>query len=154
MRTKSFLPCALGATFVFALGAAGVAAAESNRPTPEQHLAKLEQDWADSYLKRDPSFAQRITTNDFNFVDSSGVMMNKADYIKSIAGNTVFTAFTIDQIKVRLHGDAAVVTGVATINAKTGEKDESGKYAFTDIFVKQNGEWKAVSGQVTAIAKP
>src|ERR1017187_7790947 len=28
-----------------------------------------------------------------------------------------------------------------------------GQYAFTDVFVKQKGEWKAVSGQVTPVAK-
>ncbi len=151
MERKSFLAVALLATLGFALT---LTAAESNRPTTEQQLAEVEHDWADSYVKRDPSFAQRITTGDFTFIESSGAMMNKADYVKSITGDTVFSAFTIDDLKVRVHGDAAVVTGVATISAKKGEKDESGRYAFTDLFTKQNGEWKAVSGQATAIANP
>jgi len=32
-------------------------------------------------------------------------------------------------------------------------EDESGQYSFIDVFVKQKGEWKAVSGQVTPVAK-
>jgi ketosteroid isomerase-like protein len=123
-------------------------------PSVEEQLTQIEHEWGNSYVKRDPSFAQRITANDFSFVSPDGTMVGKDEYVKSIgAGPTVFTAFNIETIKVRSYGDAAVVTGVAMITAKTGDKDESGRYSFTDTFVKQNGEWKVVSGQATAITK-
>jgi hypothetical protein len=125
-----------------------------NVPSVEQQLTQIEHEWGDSYVKRDPSFAQRITANDFSFVAPDGTLVGKDQYVKSIGtGPTVFTAFNIETIKVRTYGEAAVVTGVAMITAKTGDKDESGRYSFTDTFVKQNGEWKVVSGQATAITK-
>jgi ketosteroid isomerase-like protein len=155
MDGKRFVSAAIAVGIAFVLCVCSAAAApQSNRPTTEEQLAKVEQDWADSYVKRDPLFAQGITTADFTFVDPDGLLMNKADYLKSITGETIVSAFNLEQLKVRVHGDAAVVTGVAIITAKKGEKDKSGKYAFTDLFIKQNGEWKAVSGQATAMAKP
>jgi ketosteroid isomerase-like protein len=120
----------------------------------EQQLRKLEQDWAESYVKRDPSFAQKNMTDDFTFIGPEGNMVNKADYIKGVTGPISFTQFKIDDLRIRTYGDTAVVLGLATITAKTGEKDESGQYSFTDVFVKQKNEWKAASGQVTAVVNP
>jgi ketosteroid isomerase-like protein len=54
---------------------------------------------------------------------------------------------------VRTFGETAVVIGVATVTATTKGEDESGDYTFTDVFVKQKGEWKAASGQATQVAK-
>ena len=84
-------------------------------------------------------------------VDAAGV--NRADYVKGVTGDTTFTAFKITTLKVRTYGDTAVVIGIATIAAKIKGEDESGDYSFTDVFVKQKGEWKAASGQATPVAK-
>jgi ketosteroid isomerase-like protein len=122
-------------------------------PAAEEQLKKLEQDWAEAYVKRDNAFMQRVTSDDFAFIGPDGNMVGKTEYVKSIEGDTVFTAFKIDELKVRVYGDAAVVLGLATITAKTKGEDESGRYSFTDVFVKMKGEWKAVSGHVTPVAK-
>lgn len=119
----------------------------------EQQINKLEHEWGNAYVKRDTTFTQRITTEDFTFIGPEGNMVGKSEYVKSIAGDTVFTAFTIENLKVRVYGDAAVAVGEATIKARTKEEDSSGKYSFTDVFVKKDGEWKAVAGHVTSIAR-
>jgi ketosteroid isomerase-like protein len=135
------------------LASSGVWAADSSPGADEQQLKKIEQNWADAYVKRDSAVVQRIVADDFAFIGPDGNMVNKAEYVKSISGDTVFTVFKLDDLKVRVYGDAAVVNGLATITAKTKGEDESGKYSFTDVFVKQKGEWKAVSGHVTPVAK-
>ena len=123
----------------------------SDRSADEQQLRKIEQDWGNAYVKRDPSFAERLTLDDFTFVEPDGVCSNKADYLKGFTGDIVFSAFDIEDLKIRFYGDTAVVLGTASIKAKSKDNDLSGRYAYTDVFVKQSGEWKAVAGQVTAI---
>jgi ketosteroid isomerase-like protein len=123
-------------------------------PNAEAQLTKIEHDWADAYVKRDPSFVQRLTAEDFIFIGPDGNSVGKADYVKGMTGPTVFTAFEIGEMKVRTVGDVAVVTGIANITARTGGKDESGKYAFTDVFAKKAGEWKAISSQATPVKAP
>ena len=115
----------------------------------EEQLKKIEQDWVSAYVKRDKAFVERIASDDFAFIGPDGNMVGKEEYMKSIDGDTVFTAITVEELKVRVYGDAAVVLGIASITAKAKGEDESGRYSFTDVFVKQKGEWKAVSGQVT-----
>jgi ketosteroid isomerase-like protein len=123
-------------------------------PNAETQLTKVEHNWADAYVKRDPSFVQRLTADNFLFIGPDGNSVGKADYVKGMTGPTVFTTFDIGELKVRTVGDVAIVTGTATITAKTGDKDESGKYAFTDVFAKKAGEWKAISGQATVVKTP
>ena len=122
-------------------------------PADEEQLRKIEQDWADAYVKRDTSFAQKITAEDFAFVGPDGNVVKKDDYVKSMTGDTVFSEFKLENLNVRTYGDTAVVIGTCTIKAKAKDEDESGTYSFTDVFVKQKGEWKAVSGHVTPVAR-
>ena len=139
--------------FTLLLVGNAVWAADPAGASDEQNLKKIEQDWADAHVKRDPTFVQRIISDDFTFVGPAGNIVNKADYVKEMAGDTIFTEFKIDELKVRIYGDAAVVVGLASVSAKAKGEEESGQYCFTDVFVKQKGEWKAVSGHVTQVAK-
>ena len=125
----------------------------SASPGDAEQLRKIEQDWADAYVKRDTSFAQTVTSDDFAFVGPDGNVVKKDDYIKSMTGDTIFAEFRLENLNVRIYGDAAVVIGTCAIKAQAKEEDESGKFSFTDVFVKQKGEWKAVSGQVTPVAQ-
>lgn len=128
--------------------------AAPSAPNAEAQLTKIEHSWADAYVKRDPSFAQRLAADNFIFIGPDGNSVGKADYVKGMTGPTVFTTFDIGELKVRTVGDVAIVTGTATITAKTGDKDESGQYAFTDVFAKKGGEWKAISSQATPVKTP
>jgi hypothetical protein len=130
-----------------------VRGADADFSAAEQELIKIENDWGESYIKHDPSFAERITTDDFTFVGSDGSIVEKSNYLIGIKGNTVFKQFQIDSMKIRIYGNTAVVIGLARIIAKSGQSEVSGRYAFTDVFVKQTDQWKAVSGHVTAIEK-
>lgn len=47
---------------------------------------------------------------------------------------------------VHVYGDAAVVTGKASLrNAKYKGKDISGDYLFTDTWVRKGGRWQVVA---------
>jgi hypothetical protein len=52
---------------------------------------------------------------------------------------------------VRVFGNTAVVTGSDTEKSMENGKDTSGKYVWTDVFVKQNGKWRAVAGCLTVL---
>jgi ketosteroid isomerase-like protein len=122
-------------------------------PEDEQALIKIQREWAEARVKGDSSYTQRLETEDFTVVWFDGRIVNKQEDMKSMTGDTVFTDFKIDDLKVRFYGDTGIVVGQGSIKAHTKDQDLSGKYVWTDTFVKQNGEWKAVASQVTRVAK-
>ena len=120
----------------------------------EQALIKIQHEWAEARLKRDSSFPQRIEADDFTVVWFNGTIISKEEDLKSYEStDTVFTDFKIDDLKVRFYGDMAIVVGQGSIKAHTKTQDLSGKYVWTDTFVKQRGAWTAVASQVTPVVQ-
>ncbi len=118
----------------------------------EQALVKIQHDWADARLKRDTSFPSRIEADDFTVAWFDGRIVNKEEDVKTYElDDAVFTEFKIDDLKVRFYGHMAIVVGQGSIKARTNTQDLSGKYVWTDTFVKMGGEWKAVASQVTPV---
>jgi ketosteroid isomerase-like protein len=118
----------------------------------EQALKKIQHQWADARLKRDSSFASQIEADDFTVVWPDGQIINKQDDAKSYeADGAVFSEFKITDLDVRFYGETAVVVGQGSLKGHTPTKDLSGRYVWTDTFVKQNGSWKAVASQVTSV---
>jgi ketosteroid isomerase-like protein len=118
----------------------------------EQALVKIQHDWADARLKRDSSFPNQIEADDFTVVWPDGQIINKQDDVKSYEANgALFTDFKITDLNVRFYGETAIVIGQGSIKGHTPTKDLSGKYVWTDTFVKQNSGWKAVASQVTPV---
>jgi hypothetical protein len=54
---------------------------------------------------------------------------------------------------VRIFGSTAIVTGTNTEKSMEHGKDSSGKYIWTDVFVKQEGRWRAVASQSAKFAE-
>jgi ketosteroid isomerase-like protein len=57
-------------------------------------------------------------------------------------------------MKVRVYGDMAVATYGSTDKGSYKGKDISGRFRWTDVFVKRNGRWEIVAGQGTRISQP
>lgn len=118
----------------------------------QQALEKIQHQWADARLKRDGSFATQIEADNFTVVWPDGQIINKQDDVKSYeADGAVFSEFKITDLDVRFYGETAIVIGQGSIKGHTPTKDLSGRYVWTDTFVKQNGAWKAVASQVTSV---
>ena len=64
-------------------------------------------------------------------------------------------AWTMEDVKVSVKGNSAVVTGKSTLTTATYMgQDFSGEYEWTDRFVRQrDGGWRAVSSQSKRVKK-
>jgi uncharacterized protein (TIGR02246 family) len=153
MRTRPFLSL-VGAV---ALAQLPGYAAGTDRSGDEQQIRKIEQDWVNAMVKRDGAFLQKLEADDYTLTGPDGKVLTKQEDIKNTTeGDTIFDEIKIENLKVRFYGDTAVVNGINTIKAHSKssdmEEDLSGPYSWTDVFVKQNGQWKVVATHITAVA--
>jgi ketosteroid isomerase-like protein len=129
-------------------------AAQAPGPS-EQELIALENDWSQAAVKRDGAALQRFYADEYIFTDENGVVSNKTQEILNLT-NGIFrlTSYKFEDVKVRVYGDVAVVTGRNTIKGiwEDVKRDISGPYRFTDVFVKRNGRWQCVASQSSAVA--
>jgi ketosteroid isomerase-like protein len=120
----------------------------------EQALLKIQHDWTKARIKGDSSYTRRLEAENCTVVWPDGSIVNKREDLKSMSGDIVFAEFKIDDLQVRLYGDAGVVVGQGTIRAHEGKQNLlGGKFVWTDTFIKQDGAWKVVASQVTPVLK-
>ena len=109
----------------------------------EQNITRLEQDWVASIVKKDTATLNRLLADDFSGTTDNQIY-SKADAIEDVKTGT-HESLELDNIKVRLFGETAVVTMGQTEKSRHGDSDFSGHYLFTDVWTKRNGQWIAVA---------
>jgi ketosteroid isomerase-like protein len=127
----------------------------ANRVNPVQELTKLENDWNDATVKHDWAVLDQILTGDYTWTDLDGNVWTKPEFLASLkSGESTITSSITDDIKVRVYGDTAVVTGRTTVKEQYKGKDISGQYRWTDMWVKDyRGRWRCVADQGSRIAQ-
>jgi ketosteroid isomerase-like protein len=113
----------------------------------EDQLKDLEQQWLDTSLKQDHAGLDAILMDDFEDVSWQGELRGKTEIMAIAMAAPVKSSQTLSDLKVRVHGDLGVVTGVNT--AEAADKSFTVKVRFTDVFVKDKGRWRALSAQET-----
>jgi len=111
-----------------------------------RQIQKLAEDWAAAELRGDTAFLGHALTGDFVGVGPRGFTLNKEQWLERHgSGKLRYESFGLDEVGVRLYGDAAV-----TVCRQTAEgvyEDENGRYDIheqfraTLIFVKQEERW-------------
>jgi len=97
----------------------------------------------------------KILTDDYTRIPPNGAALTKADIQNAFkAGHTKYDSLQHSDVKVRIYGHTAVVTGVATEKGIRLGASFSGKTRWTRVFVKQGGDWKIVLFQSTTLAEP
>jgi ketosteroid isomerase-like protein len=144
----------VGCFVIAILAAPGTSrAADSGAANGEQQVRKLEREWLDALVKRDGDYLQKLEAEDFTMTGPDGKLLSKDEDIKStMSGNMVYEDIKLDDLKVRLHGETSIATGIGSVQAHSKDESMNGKYSSTDVFVKMNGEWKAVAAHVTVVA--
>ena len=128
--------------------------AQTQTDSVEQELIKLEDEWAEAWLRSDVAFFDRIMADDYTWTSPWGDVSTKADNCALVkSGKDVITSWVLADMKVRVYGAAAVVTGRDTIKETYKGEDVSGQNRWTHTWVKRAGRWQCVAAHSSEIAQ-
>jgi ketosteroid isomerase-like protein len=121
-----------------------------------QTVMTLGEDWAAAELRGDTSFLGETLADDFVGVGPRGFMLTKDQWLsRHESGSLRYEAFGLDEVQVRLFGDAAIT--VCRQSARGVYEDENGRFELDDqfratlVFVKQEGRWELANLQLSPI---
>jgi ketosteroid isomerase-like protein len=142
------------AILALAVGARPQTPAQTGTGPEEQELLNLMQDWMNAEVKADMAFLDRFITEDCVITDPAGAVWTKAQFLGGLkSGEGAVISFALDNMKARVFGDAAVVTGRMTSQQTFKGQDISGQYQCTDMFIKKAGQWQCVAIHLSKIAQ-
>ena len=117
----------------------------------EQELLEIERQYEKAEALRDAAFFERIEADDITLIANDGTLLTKAQAIAEMkTWESVSEGFS-DDIRVRVYGDMAVVTGRRTVKSVEDGESYTDQSRWTDVFVRRDGKWQIVHTQVTPI---
>src|SRR5215213_1271304 len=120
----------------------------------EDEIRRVEIEWGDAFERRDFATLDRMMADEHILTDPLGNVRGKAESLEALKTNEVlFESTKSDNVKVRINGDTAVVTGRSTFKGRYKGWSMAGQYQYTDVLVKRSGSWQAVSSHITAVGK-
>ena len=95
-----------------------------------------------------------MLTADYVETGADGDLVTKSEMLAGLrSGASKFEIFKVEDMKVHVHGDAAVVIGKGTVKGTLNGRPIDEQDRFTDTWVKHDGRWMAAATQVTRIPK-
>lgn len=126
--------------------------ARTHQSSYETAVRERETQLEDAYLRADTKSLESIYADDAVFVTPYGTVLQKNQEIESRAsGSLRFESYHVDEIRVRIYGDAAIVNLTATIVGRNRFGSMNGQYRYTRVYVRRNASWQLVAGQSTRI---
>ena len=140
---------ALGA---FLILARATAASPATDQAAEKDIRQIEEELRAAVVKGDAATFERVLADDYTTTNVNGLTRTKAQLIADIKSGAAKTeSLTLDNIKVHVYGDAAVLTAERTARSTLRGTDTSGRQRMIRVLVKRQGRWQPVAMQATAI---
>jgi ketosteroid isomerase-like protein len=117
----------------------------------EQTLLQMEKDWSAAAKRKDTGWMERNYADGYTWTGPEGNINDRKTDIAETADVT-FESLEASDMRVSVSGDTAVVTGISTLKGTFKTQDISGKYRFTDTFVRRGGRWMILASQSTRVA--
>ena len=120
----------------------------------EEELLKLEKQFAAAIVKNDPETIERFVVDDWIIINADGGIIDKARFLDVIkSGALTHEMMESDDIRVRVYGDSAVVSAITRTKGKFMSQEFSAEERATDVFVREDGQWRCVLSQLTRFTK-
>jgi ketosteroid isomerase-like protein len=125
-------------------------------------LSKIHQDVISAAISGDLAALNNLISDDFTATISNGQRKKKTDFAGHFrSGDVKFESIKVEDSNVRVHGNTAIVTGLATVKGHNKTSKNKGanntgefgphKERFIAVLVNDNNSWRAVEIQSTRI---
>lgn len=115
----------------------------------ERDVLKVNSEYSEALIRADVAALGRLVADDFISTTPTGEVFDKAQSLARIkSGELTFDSGKDSDVRVRVYGDTAVVTGLWTSKGQMMGKPFENKERYTITFVKRGGRWQVVAEHV------
>lgn len=111
-----------------------------------EELMHLEQERCRAFLELDEAVMRDLLSDDYTHVHMNGHMEDKQAFLDMLSKRQ--RTIAREGLRIRVHGDAAIMTGRMLTTRDTPSGSETMDTFATQTWVKQPGGWKLAAIQV------
>lgn len=142
----------LGAVLFAAILVLSQTPARGEEKQGKDDLKALDAKLTQAFKNHDVKTLEAHCADHMMVIDPLGRVHGKKQYFEHLEkGTAKISELSESDVHTRVYGNTGIVTGLLTLKAMAGDKDISGDYRWTRVYVKENGEWKVVSEQHTYV---
>lgn len=122
----------------------------------KRQVEKLEETWRTAQLNGDVESMDRLLSDDYVGITMNGQVVTKAQQLDRMRTRTlVVTKINLDDMKVKLTGPTAIVTGKAEVDGSNEGAPIHGTYRYMRVYMRTtSGAWKITNVEVTRVGEP
>ena len=114
----------------------------------EQELLKVNREYDQALVRGDAGVLDRLYSEEFVYTTPDGEVRNKAQQLAfTRSGNLRLESGQSDEVRVKVYGNTAVMTGRFTAKGKFIDKNIDIRERYTAVWVKRRGRWWLVAEQ-------
>jgi len=115
-------------------------------------LKALDAKLTEAFKTRDLEVLAKHLGDGYLLIDPRGGVHGKKQYLKHLADGTAkFKELKETDVKVRVFGDTAFVTGLLHVKGKVEDKEIHAEYRWTRVYNKKDNQWRCVLEQHTHV---
>jgi len=116
-------------------------------------IEAVSREWAEAIVSNDAARIGGFMADDWVLVSASGVSSRRQFLSVVESGELTHSAMElVSEARVRVYGDAAVLTGRVTNTAYHAGRQFTADEWTTDVFSRRHGRWLCVLSHITASA--
>jgi ketosteroid isomerase-like protein len=107
--------------------------------------------WTQAAVKQDASGLRRYMAEDLQYAHAGGNTQTRDEYIAAVTkGPSHYESFTFSDVKVKLYGKVAVLTGF--VDVKMAGQDVF-RVRTLQVYTENNGQWQMSAHQSTRLGR-
>jgi ketosteroid isomerase-like protein len=118
-------------------------------------VQQVEKEWREAWIRGDPVALDRIHADDYLSINYLGQLSTKAQVMADVrAGAFKYESMAHKDVVMRVYGDVVIVNARTINKGHRQQRDVSGEFRYTRVYVKRGGHWQAVLSQYTRPMAP
>jgi ketosteroid isomerase-like protein len=124
-----------------------VTADEKQMFIDEQELKEIAQKKVAAESSRDLAYLSRVYADELSIANPEGRIASKEAALENMerSSESIKRMFRLEQMRVRVVGETAIVTGINNIEMHVGNQVRRSKVRFTDTYVRRQGSWQLLA---------
>jgi len=123
----------------------------------EQEVQRLEKEYFDAFFRGDVATLERLLLDDYMQTDPRARVESKAEVLQAVSSREArgikLLSYTMEDVAVRVYGNAAVLTALVTWTAQAAGQERTRSLRFTSVWVKGRRGWLRVAYQGTLVSE-